>query len=605
MRDLKKYGQTINNIRKCGRYINTECKKVYITQGIAELAVPTLSVVSATAVSRVTDTITSRATQFSGLLVFGAFLILVCSFLSETGYGIISAFTEMSDMGIREKCKDDLLAALADKSMTEIEDADTLNKFSLLYSQAIWKVSGTGRILFSFLSGVFSIFSASVACAINHVAPIYFFVGALLYAAFLPLILHFEKQTRDCMNNSYKQTSGVDRRQGKIDALFTNKEAIFDITRRGIVPSLLKKYVSLGDGSLNAHIEADMLEYKYSNCISAVKIIYETIFYVALFLLVYTGKMTYGGALLIAACITQFNSSLRNLIVDSLFINEDMFLINEFFEFIYRPARCGFRISDEMESICLSNVYYRYKAYADTDSFQLSDVSLEIRKGEKIAIVGKNGAGKSTLIKLILGLYLPASGKISMNGVDYADADIKSVLAKFSYAPQVTTTFPLSFKDNITVSDPQQKDDEMYEKICSKIGLSRLREKLGDDTMMRREIFEGAADVSGGEHQKIKIARALYAQREIIVFDEPMASLDAKAEKRLIDLIFDTYKDKTVIIVTHNLSCTKDCDKIVVVDGGKIRENGNHRELLNKKGLYYNLYAAQASRYGVKENVES
>jgi ABC-type multidrug transport system fused ATPase/permease subunit len=161
----------------------------------------------------------------------------------------------------------------------------------------------------------------------------------------------------------------------------------------------------------------------------------------------------------------------------------------------------------------------------------------------------------------------------------------------------------LSLKENIIISDVGEKKENLYDMVCNSTGIKKIQEYYGnDEVLLRKEIFEDAVDFSGGEKQKIKLARALYADRDIIVFDEPLSSLDTTSERKFIDLIFNGYKDRTVIVITHNLSCTKLCDKIISMENGLIQEIGSHKQLIKNKGLYYTFYIAQAKRYKEIEN---
>lgn len=251
-----------------------------------------------------------------------------------------------------------------------------------------------------------------------------------------------------------------------------------------------------------------------------------------------------------------------------------------------------------MEQISLKDVSYQYKAYSGSDQYQLSHVNLEIKKGEKVAIVGKNGAGKTTLVKLLMGLYTPVSGECRINSIPYSQMDQNDILRLFSVAAQETVIYPMSLKENITISDAGSKQDDRYHMVCDSTGIRKIQESHGsDEVLLREEVFEDAVDLSGGEKQKVKLARALYADREILVFDEPLSSLDVSSETDFIDLIFNGYQDRTVIVITHNLTCTKLCDKIVSMENGQIQEIGSHKQLMKNKGLYHQLYTAQAERY--------
>lgn len=594
-----KYKALWKNITLANKYIFSIDKRLYFYKGISELIFPIVSIVSVTAMATVTDIIVEQQRERIGRMLIGVGLIFVCDFLQKNLANILEAFAQMAEMDIQEACKSDLIRALKEKSLTEIEDPKIIDTFSLHMSKSIYSVSSSGLVIMRILSAILSIVTATISCLINKVNPIYFAVFMLLYVfLILPLIIKIESQLKKMRNDSYYQLSGVDRKLNKIEVLFKNKDSIFDIKRRRIMQSLLDKYAALHSDKVESHIEADKRQRKFVDKLSYLSHIYMAFVHIAIYLLVVFSYITYGGAVMLISCVFQFNQSIRNFVVEMKCLDESTFLTNEFFDFIKRQKspekiNCG-----GMNTISLKNVSYQYRAYIGSDKYQLFNVNLDIKKGEKIAIVGKNGAGKTTLIKLLMGLYTPISGECFINDTSYSQMNQNDILKLFSVAAQETIIYPMSLKENITISDVRNKKEELYKMVCNSTGIRNIQGLHGsDEVLLRKEIFEDAVDFSGGEKQKVKLARALYADREVIVFDEPLSSLDVSSETDFIDLIFNNYKDRTVIVITHNLSCTKLCDKIVSMENGLIKEIGSHKQLLKNKGLYYQLYIAQAERY--------
>lgn len=596
---LSRYQTVWKSITLANRYILSVNKKLYVYRGISELIFPVVSLVFATATAKVTDIIVAQQKDRIGQMLIGICLIFVCDFLQKNLAYILEAFAQMAEMDIQEACKTDLMRAWKEKSLTEIEDPDNMDAFSLHMSTSIYAVSSSGLVFIHILSAFFSIMTAILSCVINKVNPIYIIGFMLLYSFLvLPFIIKIESKLKQVSNDSYHRLSKVDRRLDKVDALFRNKDSIFDIKRRKINSSLLEKYTALHNDKVEAHIVEDRHQRKYVDLLSCISHSYTVFVHVLIYLLVIFSRITYGGAVMLIACIAEFSQSIRNFVVELRCLDESNFLSNEFFDFIHpqkTPAEASCR---GMEQITLKDVSYQYKAYSGSDQYQLSNVNLEIKKGEKVAIVGKNGAGKTTLVKLLMGLYTPVSGECRINGIRYSQMDQNDILRLFSVAAQETVIYPMSLKENITISDANRPKEDLYHTVCDSTGVRKIQESHGsDEVLLREEVFEDAVDLSGGEKQKVKLARALYADREILVFDEPLSSLDVSSETDFIDLIFNRYQDRTVIVITHNLTCTRLCDKIVSMENGQISEIGSHKQLMKNKGLYHQLYTAQAERY--------
>lgn len=235
----------------------------------------------------------------------------------------------------------------------------------------------------------------------------------------------------------------------------------------------------------------------------------------------------------------------------------------------------------------------------------LENLSFTIREKEKIAIVGVNGAGKSTIVSLILGLYKPTEGAILINGINANDLDLKERYAAFASVLQNVEPLAVSIAENVAATD-ENIDRERVIDSLKKAGLGYKIDQLpkGIDTQMTRNISDSGTLFSGGENQKLAIARALYKENAgALIMDEPTAALDALAEEKIYRDLDEISKDKTLIFISHRLASTRFCDKIMLLDGGKITEYGTHEELLKQDGLYKKMYESQR-KYYLEENHE-
>lgn len=245
--------------------------------------------------------------------------------------------------------------------------------------------------------------------------------------------------------------------------------------------------------------------------------------------------------------------------------------------------------------LSMENVSFRYPgATADT----LHNIMLDIKPGEKIALVGYNGAGKSTLIKLLLRLYDPTGGCITYNGVPLPEYPLQELRAKFSAVFQNYELIAASLGENITMSR-ETLDEEKALEIFAGLGFTDTFAKLPDgfSTQVTKEFDEEGAGFSGGEAQKIAITRVLYANADILILDEPSSALDPLSEHKLNELILSLSEEKSVIIISHRLSTTRMVDKIYMLEGGRIIESGAHDALIALNGKYAQMFHLQAEKY--------
>lgn len=239
----------------------------------------------------------------------------------------------------------------------------------------------------------------------------------------------------------------------------------------------------------------------------------------------------------------------------------------------------------------------------DGEHNAVSHISFTAKAGEKIAIVGENGAGKTTAMKLLSGLYFPTSGKILINGRDASEYKSSERSKLFSAIFQDVYIMPATVSANITMKPDETADKD---KLNEAIRLSGLSEKIsslpdGVQTKLRKDINnEGAVDFSGGETQKLLLARAIYKKAPIIILDEPTAALDPIAENELYLKYDEIATGRTSFYISHRLASTAFCDKILFFDKGEITEAGTHEELMNARGKYFKMYSMQSYYYNVE-----
>lgn len=254
----------------------------------------------------------------------------------------------------------------------------------------------------------------------------------------------------------------------------------------------------------------------------------------------------------------------------------------------------GRPLPKEPLSIELKNVTY---TYPNNDTSTINNVSLTIKPYENLAIVGENGAGKSTLTNLIAGLLKPDTGEIYINGVAQSEFNISDYYALF--APVFQEKFLLTYSIKKTVIQGLPFDELKYNRVLKQSGLTDIISKFKsrDETKIVRAVYPDGVNLSGGQLQKLKLAQALYKDAPVLLLDEPTAALDPIAEHQIYQDYFQFSKDKLSIFISHRLSSTRFCDRIIYIKNGDITEVGTHEELMAEQKDYFKLYEAQAYYY--------
>ena len=326
--------------------------------------------------------------------------------------------------------------------------------------------------------------------------------------------------------------------------------------------------------------------------------------YFVLCLMLFDNQIGVGDFIFYFAAIAGFSGWLRNIGDDINGIIRKGFMIGYYREYFDLPEKYNHGKGCDLPKnypldIEFRNVSYKYPA---ADDYTLKNLSFKIGKGEKLAIVGANGAGKTTLVKLICGLYFPTEGEILVNGVSTAEYNIEDYYTLFSAVFQDIYLLPVQIRQFIA-SHYEDIDDENVRASLIEAGLGDKIDSLskGTKSMMMKGIFDDSVDFSGGERQKLMLARALYKDAPFMILDEPTAALDPIAENEIYLKYDEMTKDKTSVYISHRLASTRFCDRIFFMENGDITEIGSHDELMKTNGKYAYMYDIQSHYY--KENV--
>jgi len=319
---------------------------------------------------------------------------------------------------------------------------------------------------------------------------------------------------------------------------------------------------------------------------------------VAIYRFIY-GKLTIGSFTVLLSYISKIATAVCDFVNSWLSLEKNSIQFQEYIDFSklvtdnqsWGELHPHYNGESTIEFV---NVSFKYPG---SDKWALKNCSIKITNGEKLCVVGGNGAGKSTFIKLLCGLYKPTEGHILLNGMDIRMYDISKYRSMISAVFQDYVLYPFTIKDNITLGQNCNTKDfcDVVEKCNLKNLINSIPSK--ENTYIGKEIYSDGITPSGGESQKIAIARALCHDSHIYILDEPTAALDPLAEYEIYTQFNDMIRDRTAIFITHRLSAVQLADKVAVFDDGQIVEYGKHTELYTKGGIYTDMFNKQAQFY--------
>ncbi len=314
------------------------------------------------------------------------------------------------------------------------------------------------------------------------------------------------------------------------------------------------------------------------------------------------GNLTIGTMTFLAGSFRQLRSLLEGVLSRFTSVAQGSLYLRDFFEFFEirpkiiplanakrfpNPIRVGFTFE---------NVGFKY---VNSDKWANRHLSFTLHVGEKLALVGENGAGKTTLVKLLARLYDPTEGRILLDGIDLKEYDLAELRMQIGVIFQDYLRYQMSLAQNIAAGNIEQKEDRNVIIAAAKQSLAdKLAERLPnkyDQALGRR--FNDGIELSGGEWQKVALARAYMKDAQLIILDEPTAALDARAEYEVFQRFSELTKNKSAVLISHRFSTVRMADRILVLDKGEIVEIGSHEDLLNNKGRYAELFELQAAGY--------
>ncbi|UNT01357.1 ABC transporter ATP-binding protein/permease [Streptomyces tubbatahanensis] len=311
-----------------------------------------------------------------------------------------------------------------------------------------------------------------------------------------------------------------------------------------------------------------------------------------------TGRITVGHAGTAVFALQAVGGALRGLVSGGARAMRTGLYMDDWSDFLDEAGghrmRRGAHRPDRPREIVVEDLVYRYE---EAESDALRGVSLTVRRGEVVALVGYNGSGKTTLGKLISGLYLPTSGGVAWDGTRTADCDPHALWSQVALVPQDYARWPLTARENITLGQPSDRGDEAVRAACAASGADEVVAGLrsGLDTVLARD-WLGGQELSGGQWQRVALTRAFHRNAGLLVLDEPTANLDPLGEYHIFQGLRRLAEERAVVLITHRLTNVAVADRIVVLDKGRVVQHGTFAELTAAPGLFKELWTYQHTR---------
>ena len=474
-----------------------------------------------------------------------------------------------------------------------LDSAEFYDNYSWSINELVYQSDRSLSLLSEFIVSIGSIITIfAVVSSLNIIVVI-------ITLVYIVLIIPLDQKLNKVNYSKRVESNKHDRRLAYINKLFYDKEYSASLRITNIAKIIFNDLEETYANKLDTQRKYNMGIWSISSIQSLLRQLTTFIIMAFYIYMIYNNKLSVGSfvsvmssATILRKTLLNFTQHYRKMSELSLsyekiqsFFGEESHIENSNNEILLDTSKSG--------SITFENVSFSYP----NTTVGVSDISFNIPSGKKVAIVGFNGSGKSTLIKLILRLYSPQHGKICINEIPIEEYNVKQYRNSIGVALQNTTIYAFSLRQNL--SRYNDIDNDNISSLLKKMKLNNIINLIEGnyDTQVSREFDSNGIELSGGERQKIALASLLCKDFSILILDEPSAALDPISEYELNRLILDNINDATTIIVSHRLSIAKKTDMIIVMDSGKIAEIGTHDELIQKKGVYYDMYIKQAGEY--------
>ncbi|MCD7731355.1 MAG: ABC transporter ATP-binding protein/permease [Oscillospiraceae bacterium] len=528
------------------------------------------------------------------LVIFAAVIVLGNSLLNMLN-SILSMTMQKYDERMQNFFSEEMSRRVMEMDFQHTEDKNALDQIEKARTGMGWYSGGVHGIctqFFDIISNTITLAGVIVLMAIY--APILF---ALILVILVVNTIVRAKNSRIEIE-SYEKLSKINRIFFYLGWELSNFKYGKDIRLYGADEMMAQKWEAYTDDSIGIWKSSADKTLPFDFIYVVTGLVRNIGAYLYLGILAITGSITIGIFSQMLSASTAFNDSLNNLMGSVQEISKRCSYAYEYIKFMEYPAaieKGDKQVSEKPHTIEFRNVSF---TYPNTDVKALDNVSITLKQGEHLSVVGLNGAGKTTFVKLLCRLYDPTDGEILLDGINIKEYDYNEYMSLFSPVFQDFRLFSFSVADNITLEN--ECDSSELNALIEQVGLADKISSLenGTDTMLFKAFDETGVEPSGGEQQKIAIARALFKRSPVVILDEPTAALDPVAEYDIYRQFDDLVGEKTAIYISHRLSSCQFCHKIAVFAEGCIKEYGTHDQLCNiANGIYAKMFEAQAQYY--------
>lgn len=492
--------------------------------------------------------------------------------------------------------KEKVLTKSCDIDLYLFDSSEFYDQFEMIKGAHAY-VSGNVESMFSIVNAFINLVLSFYLVAERN--PLY---SIIIVVGIVPLV--FLENRNIQIAYKYRRNNMINvRKQNYFFYLSTEKNNAFEIRLFDIVQYLKTQFLEFSKRRLNS--EKYIRKYEYSSALvtEVLKQLVITTLLGSVAYRIYTGNGNIGDFTVCIGLFSQLQEDAQNLIIsfgNTVECNIYVRMLIDFLNSANKISSANDIILDKVEKIEFKNVTFRYN---DVEKDVLQNVSFKIEKNDYVALIGVNGAGKSTIIKLLLRYYEPTSGEIIINERPIGDYQISSLRKQFSVCFQNINAYGFSIRDNILMArgfeESEEDSDEKIQEIMKKTGLWDVVCLEGNnlDTYVTKYFDESGIELSGGQYQRLALARSFYRNGSVMVLDEPSAALDPEAEDQAFRIMESVSEGKMCLFISHRLANIHNASKIILLEDGKVLGIGTHQEMMENTERYREIYLIQADKY--------
>lgn len=585
---LKNFFQTILTIPKTIRLIFRIERKYASYLIILNILQSIIPLASLFIYQELINAILKKGSNIFSVLIVYILMQMMLSILSQLN----SYISEKFNMNLSYNLNLKLLKKTSSLNLIDFEQADTYNLIENIVQDSTYKPFQLFNAIIGVITGFLSLLTSIIYVSTWNVAVSTF----LLIIPVISLVIFMRVGQLEFLIQWERANS--EREVWYINYLLTHDFSFKEIKLNGISQYFIDKYGTLKRNFMNQDLNISKKKVLFRGSLD---ILLNFINGIAIFMMIQSirsGKLLVGNFVSLIQAITRVNTYSQSMIQNTYIIYNTSLFMEQLFKFFdmevsnisIQNSRIS-RIEKRIDKIKVNNLSFIYPGSVKKT---LEDINVEFNKGELVAIVGKNGSGKSTLVKLLSGLYQPSEGQIYYNNESSDVLDLSYYQNNVSVLFQDFVKFELSVRENIGLSDVNSISDSKIKKHIDNLKLNFLTAENNFNLNQRLGTwFNDSRQISGGQWQKVALARTFFKNASIYILDEPSSALDPVSEKEIFDEFVTRSRDKIALFVSHNLMAASRADRIIVMQDGRIIDEGKHDDLISKSKYYRELYYSE------------